>query len=150
MEPYYHPDEYRFRIIPTKVHGVLDYVLAAALFFAPILFGFEDLGGAAVWVPRALGLSILALAVLTRYELGVVKLIPMTTHLIIDIVASSFLMLSPFIFGFSSTPDNMWVPHVVFGIGYLIVTLLTQTRPYVPQVPVGPERRTDPETNENH
>ncbi|MCU0466601.1 MAG: hypothetical protein MUF38_18795 [Anaerolineae bacterium] len=149
MQPYYQPESYRFRIIATKIHGVFDYVIAVALLLAPTLFGFEDLGGAAVWVPRVLGIGIMVMSLLTRYELGVVNVIPMTTHLFIDIAAASFLTLSPFIFGFSSTPDNMWVPHIVFGIAYLTVALLTQTHPYVPQVPVGAERRTDPDTNDH-
>jgi len=36
------------RFIPTKVHGILDYVVGVALIAAPWLFGFANVGGPAV------------------------------------------------------------------------------------------------------
>ena len=39
------------RFIPTKVHGVLDYLVGAALIVAPWLFGFAGMGGPAVVIP---------------------------------------------------------------------------------------------------
>src|SRR5690606_36891724 len=39
------------RFIPTKVHGILDYVVGAALIVAPWLFGYAGVGGAAVIIP---------------------------------------------------------------------------------------------------
>ena len=49
--------EYRF--ISTTVHGVLDYLVAITLFFAPMIFGFQHVGGAAVAVPMILGVLLL-------------------------------------------------------------------------------------------
>jgi hypothetical protein len=125
-----------FRIIPTKVHGIIDYLSGLALLAAPNIFGFDQVGGPAVWVPRILGVAILLMALLTRYELGVVKLIPMPLHLMIDVVASIFLAASPFIFRFADNPQNVWVPHVAVGIVYLIITVLTQTEPHIDREPL--------------
>ena len=115
--------------IPTRVHGVADYLGGVVLLLAPNLFGFSDVGGAAVWVPRILGVVILLQSLATRYELGVVKLLPMRMHLMNDYIASLFLAASPWLFGFHDRPANAWVPHVVVGLAVFVLTLLTQTEP---------------------
>jgi len=125
-----------FRIIPTKVHGVLDYLSGIALLFAPELFNFTQVGGAAVLIPRVLGVAILGMALLTRYELGLVKLIPMPVHLVIDVIAAVFLAASPFVFNFTNNPANVWLPHVVVGVGYFVISLLTQTEPHIERTPI--------------
>lgn len=114
-------------IISTYAHGILDYVIGLALLFAPNLFGFADAGGAAEIVPRMLGLFILAQALLTNYELGVVKLIPFRIHKTADIVLGLYLALSPFIHGFSDGPTYMWLPHVIVGAVIVGTGLMTRT-----------------------
>ncbi|GAB4515178.1 MAG: SPW repeat protein [Anaerolineae bacterium] len=115
------------RFIPAYVHGILDYLGGALLLLAPNIFGFADYGGAAVWVPRVLGVAILGMALMTRYRVGLVRVIPMQTHLLVDYVASIFLAVSPFLFGFSDADGNVWLPHVVAGIGIFLLTLFTET-----------------------
>jgi hypothetical protein len=44
------------QFIPTKVHGALDYIVAVALIFAPMIFGFKEVGGAAVTIPVVVGI----------------------------------------------------------------------------------------------
>jgi hypothetical protein len=65
------------------------------LLAAPNLFGFAEVGGAAVWVPRVVGVIVLLQSICTRYELGLVKMLPMKMHLMNDYVASIFLAASP-------------------------------------------------------
>jgi hypothetical protein len=67
------------KIISTFVHGVVDYAVGVALLVAPNLFGFAESGGAAVMVPRIVGVLILVQNVLTAYELGWFKVLPMTS-----------------------------------------------------------------------
>ncbi|MDN5275480.1 MAG: Membrane protein [Candidatus Saccharibacteria bacterium] len=117
------------KFIPTAVHGVLDYIVAVALFFAPVIFGFQELGGAAVIIPMVLGIGLFVYSLLTRYELGLFKVIPMPIHLAIDYVAAAFLALSPFLFGFINEAPNAWMPHIVVGLAVLLVTVFTQTVP---------------------
>lgn len=69
------------------------------------------------------------MALLTRYELGVLKVLPMSLHLWIDVLASIFLAASPFLLGFSDEDANVWVPHVVVGLLYLVISLMTETVP---------------------
>jgi hypothetical protein len=117
------------QFIPTKVHGALDYIVAIALLFAPMIFGFKEVGGAAVAIPMVLGAGLLLYSILTNYEWGVFKVINMRYHLIIDTIAASLLALSPFLFGFSDEAPNAWLPHIVVGITVLIVVLCSKTAP---------------------
>ncbi|HYG24040.1 MAG TPA: SPW repeat protein [Verrucomicrobiae bacterium] len=123
------------KTIPTYIHGVLDYVVGLALLLAPNLFGFADEGGAAVMVPRVIGVMILGMAVLTRYELGLFKLIPMPVHLAIDYVVPLILAASPWLFGFNDRPANVWAPHLVVGLGSFLVALMTEREPRHQTIP---------------
>lgn len=117
------------RFIPTRVHGVLDYIVGAALIVAPWLFGFAGMGGPAVVIPIVLGVGLIVYSLFTRYEWGPIKLIPMPVHLVFDIVASLFLALSPWLFGFSDAAPNVWVPHVVVGVAVIVVVIFSQPQP---------------------
>ena len=119
-----------YKFIPTKVHGVLDYVVGVALIFAPMLFGFMDVGGPAVIIPIVLGIGLILYSLFTKYELGLVKVLGMPYHLLVDVIAAVFLALSPFIFGFYDADMwNVWVPHVVVGIAVIVVVIFSQTQP---------------------
>lgn len=117
------------QFIPTKVHGALDYIVAIALLFAPMIFGFQSIGGAAVVIPIILGIGLFLYSLLTNYEWGVFKAIPMPVHLAFDIVASLFLALSPFLFGFADEAMNVWLPHVVVGITVILVVICSKSQP---------------------
>jgi hypothetical protein len=119
------------RFIPTWFHGILDYVVGIALLLAPNIFMFSDVGGAAVAVPRILGVGLIVYSILTKYELGIFKVIPMPVHLVFDFIASAFLALSPWLFGFSADAANAWVPHVVVGVVVILVVLVSQTEPHM-------------------
>jgi hypothetical protein len=114
-----------FSFIPSKVHAVIDYIVGLVLLFAPEIFGFSDIGGPAVTIPRVLGVAILVMTVLTKHELGIIKVIPLRLHLWVDIIASAFLAVSPFLFNFSDDQANVWMPHLLAGIAYLLISLVT-------------------------
>lgn len=117
------------KFISSRIHGVLDYIVAAALFFAPIIFGFQSVGGAAVLIPMTLGIVLLVYSLFTQYELGVFKMIDFQYHLVIDMVAALFLAASPFLFGFASEAPNAWVPHIVVGVAVVLVVLFSKPVP---------------------
>jgi hypothetical protein len=117
------------KIIPTFVHGIADYIGGIALLAAPNIFGFAEVGGAAVWIPRIVGIIVLLQSICTNYEVGLVKVLPMKMHLMNDYVASLFLAASPWLFGFADRPSNVWMPHVVVGVLVFVLTLMTQSHP---------------------
>jgi hypothetical protein len=113
------------RIIPTRVHGILDYLVGALLIAAPWLFQFDH-GGAETWVPVVLGAGAILYSLCTDYELGAVRRIPMSTHLMLDLSSGVLLAASPWLFGFR---DLVWVPHVVVGLVEIGTALMTQRVP---------------------
>ena len=117
------------RFIPTRVHGVLDYVVAIALIFAPLIFGFSSSGGAAVVIPIVLGIGLFVYSLFTQYELGLVKLIKMPVHLVFDVIASLFLIASPFLFGFVNETPNAWLPHISVGVAVILVVIFSRPQP---------------------
>ncbi len=115
------------KIISPKMHGMMDYVIGIALLIAPNLFGFTDVGGAAVTIPRVLGIIILGQALITKNEVGVMKMMPMSMHLMMDYLLGAFLAASPFIFGFNDAEPNAWMPHLIVGIVILAQAFMTDT-----------------------
>ncbi len=118
-----------YKFIPTKVHGALDYIVAIALIAAPYLFDFKDVGGAAVVIPMVLGVGLFLYSLFTKYEWGLIKVLGMPYHLIVDVVASVFLAASPFLFGFNDMALNVWLPHVVVGLTVILVVIFSKTQP---------------------
>ena len=119
------------RFVPTRVHGIFDYVGGIALISAPFLFGFFSVGGIAVILPMVLGVGLIVYSLLTRYELGLpaIKFIPMPLHLIFDFVAAALIAVSPFLFGFYHDAPNVWLPHLISGIVVILLVLVSQTQP---------------------
>ena len=113
------------RIIPTRVHGVLDYLMGVVLIAAPWVLGFAD-GGPETWVPVILGAGVIAYSLLTDYELGAIRTLPMSVHLILDFLGGAVLAVSPWLFGFA---DDVGVPHLVLGILEMGAAAFTQTTP---------------------
>lgn len=111
------------RVIPTRVHGYLDYLVGAMLVIAPIAAGFE---GAARWVPVILGIGTIIYSLVTDYELGVSRTISMRSHLALDFGSGALLTISPWLFGFAS---EVWLPHLVAGLFEILVTVTTKIHP---------------------
>ncbi|MNS86227.1 hypothetical protein D3C72_1201250 [compost metagenome] len=117
------------KFISSKVHGILDYVVAVALFFAPVLFGFQSVGGAAVIVPMVLGIILAIYSLCTQYELGIFKVLDFQYHLAIDVLAAVFLAVSPFLFGFIDQAANAWLPHIIVGVAVILVVIFSKPVP---------------------
>jgi hypothetical protein len=113
------------RVIPTRVHGILDYLVGAFLIAAPWILGFAR-GGAETWVPVVLGIGAIVYSLMTNYELGVSKTLSMRTHLNLDLLSGAFLAISPWLFGFN---EYVYMPHLILGIMEIGAALLTNPVP---------------------
>lgn len=116
------------RFIPTRVHGMVDYAMGALLIVAPWLLGFAA-GGAETWVPVILGLGAIGYSLFTDYELGLVRRIPMRTHLGLDAGSGVVLAASPWLFGFA---ELVYLPHLILGLVEIGAALTTRTTPERP------------------
>lgn len=114
------------KVIGTKTHAIIDYLMGILLIASPWLFDFYR-GGWESWIPIILGVCTLLMSLMTNYELSASKKISMKTHLSVDMFAGILLALSPWIFGFS---DHVYLPHLILGIGEFGIALLTDNTPY--------------------
>ena len=113
------------RFVPTRVHGIADWLMGALLVALPCLLGL-DRSGPEAWVPMTLGAAALLVTFFTDHELGVVRRIPMPAHLAVDGAAGALLAASPWLFGFA---DRVWLPHLVLGLTELAAAFVTRTVP---------------------
>jgi hypothetical protein len=115
------------KVIPTRIHGMLDYGMALLLLATPWLFGFVEIGtNPRSVIPILLGIGTAVFSLFTDYEWGAVRAIPMKVHLGIDIVAGIFLAASPWLFGFA---DEVYLPHLILGILEVGAAILTSPEP---------------------
>ncbi len=115
------------RVISTKTHGAIDYMTGAALLAAPAILGISD-EPAASGVLRGAGLAATAYSLLTDYELGAVRLLPMSVHLAMDAASGAFLASSPWLLGFAKERPRYWLPHVLVGATEMLAAATTKTR----------------------
>ena len=85
------------QVVPYKAHLAVDVVTSLFTLAAPWLFGFAR-GGAETWVFVAQGALSILYSLLTKYELGVFRILSMRVHLVLDLAASLFLAFSPWLF----------------------------------------------------
>lgn len=111
--------------LPSRIHGVLDYLLGALLIGSPWLFGFAA-GGAETWMPVGAGAAVVLYSLFTDYELGVVRRIQMPVHLFLDFLLGVALAVSPWLLGFDTL---VWIPHVVLGVVEIVTAAITDTIP---------------------
>ena len=115
------------RVIPTGVHGVLDYLASGVNLAFRRLLGLQDAPWAAT-VPRIDGVAGLAYSLTTDYELGTFKVLPMPAHLALDAAKGLFMALSPWLFGFAKNGTRYWLPHVLMGTADVVAAVTTRTR----------------------
>ncbi|HEY8382547.1 MAG TPA: SPW repeat protein [Microvirga sp.] len=113
------------RFLPSRIHGIIDYLWGVALLASPWVLGFSDVT-AAKWLAVVFGIGAVLYSVVTDYELGLIRFLPMPLHLAIDGLGGAFLAASPWLFGFS---DRVYLPHLLFGLFSVLASLITRTGP---------------------
>ncbi|KYG04549.1 hypothetical protein BE21_46180 [Sorangium cellulosum] len=112
------------KILSPRVHGYIDYAVAALFLLAPSLFGF---GGLPETLCYILGAVHLGMTLLTAFPLGAAKIIPFPVHGGLEAAVGVFLVAAPWLFNFDAAPAarNFFV---VSGVAIGLVWLLTDYR----------------------
>src|SRR4051812_20654368 len=105
------------KIISQRVHGILDYAVSALLIIMPYALHLTK-DSYQTWVPVTAGIITICYSLLTDYEYGAVRIIPMQYHLVLDTASAILLIASPWLFHFA---NEVYMPHVVIGIAELAV-----------------------------
>lgn len=111
------------RLLPWPVHEALEYLFGIFLILAPFVFGFRDTPAFPVLI--AVGVVLLAVALLSEKPLGVVSVLPTQVHAALDYVLGFFLILAPFLFTFADT-DAALFSSLFVGLAHLVQSLLTR------------------------
>lgn len=109
-------------------HSMADYLIGVALVLSPSLFGFDQKGTpAGIFVFG--GCALIIYSLLTRYEYSVARVLPLGTHMVLDVIVALTLMLSPTVLGYAQYLTGFqYALHFVFGIGLLGIVAITQPR----------------------
>lgn len=110
-------------IIPRFVHGLIEYVAAAAFIVAPFVLEFES--GAATAVSIVVGVIVLVVAATSDGKTSFVNQIPVGVHVVLDFVLAIVLIGAPFLFGFSEE-TNPTAFFIGIGVLHLLVTIATR------------------------
>jgi len=112
------------RPVDATLHGVVDYTAGTFLLTAfPKLAGIEGTRSA-----RQVRISAAVHAgysTLTKYPLGVVKVLPFQAHLALDALGAVALAATPFVTGQWKKGTKQWLPHVglaLFELSSLAIT----------------------------
>ena len=110
------------RLLPAWFHAVADYAVGALLIIVAAAVGGS---AGAVGTGVLVGAPVLAVRMLTRYPLGVVKVLPFTVHSAGDYLAAGLLLGAPWVLNFSSGDGGLTAFYVAAGIAVLAVSLVT-------------------------
>jgi hypothetical protein len=110
------------KLLPAWFHAAADYAVGILL----VVVALADNGSAgAVATGVVVGGVVLFVSALTRYPLGVVKVLPFTVHSAGDYLAAALLIAAPFALNFADAEGGMAVFYVVMGAAVLAVSLIT-------------------------
>ena len=125
------------RFLPTKIHAILDYLVATIMMMMP-WFGKFAYGGTETYVIVIAGVMATLSSLATDYELGIFRKISMRTHLWLDFAFGVLLIVSPWLFMFH---ERTVLPYLVFGIYQVMASLITkQEATTAPPIRIEPDR----------
>jgi hypothetical protein len=79
--------------------------------------------------PRIVGSAATAYALLTDYEFGLKRVLPMRAHLALDAAGGIALAAAPFLTGAHRKGLRHWLPHAIVGANEVLLALTTKERP---------------------
>ena len=111
--------------ISSRLHGMFDYLLALILILSPWMLDLSEALAPAL-VSVGIGVLLFTLALVTDYELGAVHILPLSTHISIDVAIGITLLMSPWMIGFDDLPHHL---YLIAGASLLAVAAFTVRLP---------------------
>lgn len=109
-------------MINTTIHGLLDYLVGLLLIAAPWILGFDAPGSERTF-SITMGVIIISYSLLTRYEWGLLRVIPFKIHLLIDFLSGLLLLSSMWMLGTRS-----WFFFAIGALTIIVTTLSGRRR----------------------
>lgn len=108
------------KFMSLKVHGIIDILVCVFLLASPIIFGFT--GTLAVFT-YGLGVMHLILTLLTDSSIGIIKIIPVSIHELIEFIVAVAVIVLAYT-TFDKNPNGKLF-YVIFGNCQLLTWLVT-------------------------
>lgn len=105
---------------------MFDYVIAFFLIL-PYIIGFHA-HGEDTWILGVFASAIVAYTIITDFEYGIFKLLPMKLHLALDALVGLLLIVLPFVL---TLHNYYFFWPVVIGFAQLLLAVLSNSKPYV-------------------
>ena len=110
------------RILPTMLHGMLDYLVGLIVVILPFALGLYGLQqGALIF----LGVLVILYSAVTDYEMGLIRYLRIRFHLFLDALFGLAMLLMPSLLDF---PMGARWPNYLIGILALVLVAVTRTR----------------------
>jgi hypothetical protein len=110
------------RFIPTTAHGLADYIVGLIVVGLPFYYGLTGTSRVAF---VTLGLFVIVYSLLTDYELGLVRVLRIRFHLLLDASFGLAMLAGPIML---RLPDDSRIPVYVIGVLSLFLSLTTKVR----------------------
>ena len=89
------------RFVTKSIHAYLDYPVAFSLMLMPSVLGLGQSSPVAFWLATCTGVAAFILTVVTDHHLGVLRVLPYSVHLAVDLIVGLLFLAAPFVFGFA-------------------------------------------------
>lgn len=111
----------KLKFLTPKMNANLDIFSIFAFAFAPTVYGFS---GDAATLSYVLSAGNLLLVIFTKYPLGIVKLVPLKIHVLLEFGLFPLLLLAPTLLGFSDNFNAIifFYPAAFIALGLWIFT----------------------------
>jgi hypothetical protein len=110
------------KLLPAWFHAFADYAVGILLIVVALAYN-GSAGATATGV--VVGAVVLLVSALTRYPLGIFKVLPFTVHSAGDYLAAALLIAAPFVLNFADAEGGIAAFYVVMGLAVLAVSLIT-------------------------
>jgi hypothetical protein len=113
--------------IATTFYAALQYLGSILLIISPQVFGFENVGGASIFIPIIMGILLLLIALFSDNKLGLIPVFPMQMNLFLAMFAGFLLIVGPGLYSFA---QFVFWPHFLLGLMFFLLAIFTQGSPY--------------------
>ncbi len=114
------------KLLSPKVHGYIDYLTSALFALAPAMFMIEGVPGAVMGCYVIAG-GLLLVSLMTRYPLGVVRVVPFPVHGALELLGAPVIVAYPWISGFDHiSPARNF--YIIAGVALFLLWLITDYR----------------------
>lgn len=110
------------RFIPTRLHGIVDYLVGLVMMGLPYVLGLDGTPQIALVI---LGVVVIFHSLITDYELGMLRFLRVRFHLFLDALLGIALLIFPSLFNLPFS--SIW-PVYVIGVNALFFAAATQVQ----------------------